>query len=256
MTRVIPCLDIRDGRVVKGIHFVDLVDAGDPVQVAKTYSDSGADELVFLDITASHEGRRTLVDTVYKVAEQVFIPLTVGGGISDIDLVRQLLRSGADKISVNSPAVRDPSLISRLADKFGSQCITVAVDARWSIDHWEVIINGGRIPTGIDVLSWVRQAEKLGCGEILLTSMDTDGTRNGYDIALLDAVSSCVRVPIVASGGAGSAEHFSQAVTEGHASAVLAASLFHYGILSIQEVKEQMQKDGLSVRTIARNEKI
>jgi cyclase len=196
------------------------------------------------------------VDTVYKVAEQVFIPLTVGGGISDSNLVRELLRSGADKVSINSPAVKDPSLIGRLADKFGSQCITVAVDARRNGERWEVVINGGRIPTGLDVIEWVQKAQDLGCGEILLTSMDTDGTRNGFDIPLLEAVTSCVRVPVIASGGAGAASHFSLAVKEGHASAVLAASLFHYGILSIQEVKEQMRKDGISVRTIARNEKI
>lgn len=254
-TRVIPCLDIRDGRVVKGIRFVDIVDAGDPVEAARAYSEGGADELVFLDITASHERRKTLVDVVARVAEQVFIPLTVGGGISDADIVRELLNNGADKVSLNSPAVRRPELISELAGHFGTQCITVAIDAKLCDDspktaapRWEVYINGGRVPTGLDVVEWAARVQELGCGEILLTSMDCDGTKAGYDIPLLRAVSEAVRVPVIASGGAGRLEHFAEAVTAGKASAVLAASLFHYGELSIGEVKEDLRRRGIAVR--------
>ena len=247
--RVIPCLDIRDGRVVKGINFVNIVDAGDPVETARAYSESGADELVFLDITASHERRKTVVEVVREVASQVFIPLTVGGGISEPGIVRELLRSGADKVSVNSPAVRKPELVSVLAEKFGSQCITVAIDAKARGDGgWEVYISGGRIATGLDLVEWAARVEKLGCGEILLTSMDKDGTKSGFDLPMLKAVSSVVNVPVIASGGAGKAPDFAEAVIEGGASAVLAASLFHYGELSIDAVKADMAAQGLPVR--------
>lgn len=247
--RVIPCLDIRDGRVVKGVHFVDLVDAGDPVRAARAYCESGADELVFLDITASHEKRKTMIETVARVAEQVFIPLTVGGGISDAETVRELLNCGADKVSLNSSAVRRPELISELAERFGSQCVTVAIDAkRRDQSSWEVYTVGGRESAGLDAVEWAVRAQKLGCGEILLTSMDCDGTKNGYDLELLRAVSDAVTVPVIASGGAGELSHFAQAVTEGHAAAVLAASLFHYGELGIQDVKRYLQDQGLPVR--------
>lgn len=246
--RVIPCLDIKDGRVVKGINFVDLVDAGDPVQAARAYCENGADELVFLDITASHEKRKTMIETVARVAEQVFIPLTVGGGITDAYTVRELLHSGADKVSLNSSAVKRPELISELAERFGSQCVTVAIDAKKKGDSWEVYTVGGREGTGLDAVEWAVRAQSLGCGEILLTSMDRDGTKSGYDLALLRAVSDAVGVPVIASGGAGTLNHFSEAVTEGHAAAVLAASLFHYGELEILEVKKHLQTQGIAVR--------
>lgn len=247
-TRIIPCLDIRDGRVVKGINFVDIIDAGDPVETAKKYSQSGADEIVFLDITASHEKRRVIFDTVERTAAEVFIPLTVGGGISDLETVRQLLLSGADKVSLNSPAVNDPSLITKLAERFGSQCITVAIDAKREDGWWQVYINGGRTPTGIDAVKWAAEAAQRGCGEILLTSMGRDGTKEGFEIPLTKAISDAVNVPVIASGGAGKMEHFVSAVTEGGASAVLAASLFHYGELAINDLKAYMLEQGLSVR--------
>lgn len=247
--RIIPCLDVKDGRVVKGVNFVDLIDAGDPVEAARTYNAAGADELMFLDITASNEGRKTTIEMVAKTAEQVFIPMTVGGGISDLDIMRRLLLSGADKISVNSPAVRSPKLIGEMAMKFGSQCVTVAIDAKARQGGgWEVYINGGRIPTGLDAVEWAVQAVELGAGEILLTSMDRDGTKSGYDIPLTKAVSDAVSVPVIASGGAGQLSHFLEAVTEGGAHGLLAASLFHFGIVTIEETKQYLKDHGVPVR--------
>ena len=247
--RVIPCLDMRDGRVVKGIRFVDIADAADPAEAARAYCEGGADELVFLDITASHEQRKTLVDAMARVAEQVNIPLTVGGGISDADIARELLNNGADRVSVSSPAVRRPEFISELAGLFGKERVTVAIDAQQTgPQSWEVYINGGRVPTGLDPAKWAARAQELGCGEILLTSMDRDGTKDGYDIPLLRAVSGAVSIPVVASGGAGRLEHFAEAVTEGGASAVLAASLFHFGELTVAQVKEYLKQRGIAVR--------
>ena len=252
--RIIPCLDVRDGRVVKGVRFVDLRDAGDPVEQAVVYDAERADELVFLDITASHERREIVRDMVRRVAETVFIPFTVGGGLRSVDEIREILAAGADKISINSPAIRDPDLISAGAKRFGSQCMVVAIDAKRLPEaggagpHWEVYINGGRIPTGREAIAWAREAEDRGAGEILLTSMDADGTQAGYDIALLHAVSSAVRIPVIASGGAGQLEHFYEALTTGGASAVLAATLFHYKQLSIAEVKSYLAERGVPVR--------
>ncbi|MGH2689843.1 MAG: imidazole glycerol phosphate synthase subunit HisF [Actinomycetota bacterium] len=250
--RVIPCLDVHAGRVVKGVQFVDLVDAGDPVELAAAYDAEGADEIVFLDITASHEGRDTMVDVAHRTAEQVFIPLTIGGGIREIADARRLLRAGADKVSVNTAAVQRPALIAEGADQFGAQCIVVAIDARRrSTDPaqgWEVYTHGGRRPTGIDAVEWAVRAEELGSGEILLTSMDKDGTQDGYDVELLRAVSSAVNIPVIASGGAGTLDHFAEAVSDGMADAVLAASLFHFGQLSIKAVKEHMIGRGIVVR--------
>ena len=248
--RIIPCLDCKNGRVVKGTNFVDLRDAGDPVEVASMYDKSGADELVFLDITASSDGRNTTVDLVRKVAEKVFIPFTVGGGIRTIDDFKVLLREGADKISINSAAIMNPGLISDAADKFGSQCVVVAIDAKRSEDgsHWTIYKNGGRVDMGIDAVEWAMQAEKNGAGEILLTSMDCDGTKAGYDIELTRTVSDNVNIPVIASGGAGKLEHFKEAFTEGNADAVLAASLFHYKELEINEVKKYLREEGISVR--------
>ena len=248
--RVIPCLDVHAGRVVKGIRFVDLVDAGDPVELAAVYDREGADELVFLDITASHEERDTILDLARRTAEQVFIPLTVGGGVRTIDDVRRLLRAGADKVAVNTAAVQRPELISQGAEKFGVQCMVVAIDAqrRTSGRGWEVYTHGGRRPTDVDAEGWAVRAEELGAGEILLTSMDRDGTQDGYDLDLLSAVSSAVNVPVIASGGAGRLEHFSEALQEGRADAVLAASLFHFGRLSIGEVKSHLSEKGVNVR--------
>ena len=248
--RVIPCLDVNRGRVVKGVNFVNLIDAGDPVQVAKVYDTEGADELVFLDITASSDGRNTVVDMVRRVAEQVFIPFTVGGGIRTVDDFRLILREGADKVSVNSAAIMDPELISRAADKFGSQCVVLAIDAKKREDGsgWNIYKNGGRIDMGIDAVEWAVRAEKLGAGEILLTSMDCDGTKEGYDIELTAAISQSVSIPVIASGGAGKNEHFADAVLQGGADAVLAASLFHFKELSIGEVKRYMKEKGIPVR--------
>lgn len=238
------------GRVVKGVNFVNLKDVGDPVEIAQYYNEQGADELVFLDITATHEGRGTMIDVVERTAEKVFIPLTVGGGIRDINDYKEILRAGADKVSVNSAAVRDKYLISRAADKFGSQCVVVAVDGKMREDRsgWNVVINGGRIDTGLDLLEWVRDVEKLGAGEILLTSMDADGTKNGYDIALTKAVAEAVNIPVIASGGCGKLEHFAEVFQETKADAALAASLFHYKELTISEVKEYLTKTNIPVR--------
>lgn len=247
--RIIPCLDVKNGRVVKGVSFVDLVDAGDPVQCAAAYDKQGADELVLLDITATHEGRSTMIDIVEKVAKTVFIPFTVGGGIKTVDDFKELLRAGADKISVNSAAVRNPDLISDAAYKFGSQCVVCAVDAKKNGENsWEVYLNGGRIPTGIDAVKWAVEAEKRGAGEILLTSMDCDGQKNGYDIELTKAVSESVGIPVIASGGAGRAEHFYDAFTAGKADAVLAASLFHFNELPIPELKKYLNGKNIPIR--------
>lgn len=248
--RIIPCLDVNNGRVVKGVNFVNLQDAGDPVEIAAAYDKAGADELVFLDITASSDGRKTVVDMVRRVAERVFIPFTVGGGIRTVEDFRALLREGADKISVNSAAIDRPELIREAADKFGSQCVVVAIDAKRRADGsgWNIYKHGGRIDTGIDALSWVEKVYQLGAGEILLTSMDCDGTKAGYDIELTKRVSGLVPIPVIASGGAGAPEHFYDALTEGGAEAALAASLFHYKELTIREVKEYLRGRGVSVR--------
>ena len=252
--RIIPCLDVKDGRVVKGVRFVDLRDAGDPVEQAAVYDAERADELVFLDITASHERSDIMLDVVRRVAETVFIPFTVGGGLRTVEDIREILVAGADKISMNSPAVRRPELISEGAKRFGSQCIVVAIDAKRLAtvadepSRWEVYINGGRVPMGLDAVAWAREAEDRGAGEILLTSMDADGTQQGYDIELLRAVSSVVRIPVIASGGAGQLEHFYEALTEGGASAALAASLFHYKQLSIAQLKSYLSGRGVPVR--------
>jgi len=248
--RIIPCLDVNNGRVVKGVNFVNLTDAGDPVAIAEAYDAAGADELVFLDITASSDGRNTVVDMVRRVAEKVFIPFTVGGGIRTVDDFRAILREGADKVSVNSAAIKRPELIQEAAEVFGSQCVVVAIDAkrREPFDGWNIYLNGGRVDTGIDAIEWAKKAESLGAGEILLTSMDCDGTKNGYDIELTRQISEAVSIPVIASGGAGKLEHFKDAVTEGKADAVLAASLFHFKELEIKEVKEYLRKEGISVR--------
>jgi cyclase len=247
--RIIPCLDVKDGRVVKGVNFVNLRDAGDPVEIAKKYSDEGADEICFLDITASHEERKTMIDVVERTAAEVFVPLTVGGGVRTIEDVRQLLLAGADKVSINTAAVKDPDFVKRASERFGSQCIVVAIDARRvSPGKWEVYTHGGRIPTGIDALEWAKKMEENGAGEILLTSMDKDGTKSGYDIELTRAVSRAVSIPVIASGGAGSLDHLSDGVRDGEADAVLVASIFHYGEHSIKEAKEHMGSKGISVR--------
>ena len=248
--RIIPCLDVKGGRVVKGVNFVDLKDAGDPVEIGKAYDEAGADELVFLDITASSDARATVVDMVRKVAETVFIPFTVGGGIRTVEDFRALLREGADKISINSSAIQTPELICAAADKFGSQCVVVAIDAKRRPDGtgWNIYKNGGRIDVGIDALEWAAKVEKLGAGEILLTSMDCDGTKAGYDLELTRAVADAVSVPVIASGGAGTLEHFKEALTEGGADAALAASLFHYKELEIREVKGYLRGEGIPVR--------
>ena len=248
--RIIPCLDVNNGRGVKGVNFVDLKDAGDPVEIAKAYDKAGADELVFLDITASSDARNTVVDMVRKVAENVFIPFTVGGGIRTVDDFRALLREGADKISVNSAAIMRPELISEAAEKFGSQCVVVAIDAKRREDGgWNIYKNGGRIDMGIDAVEWAMKAEKLGAGEILLTSMDCDGTKAGYDLELTRTIPEKVSIPVNASGGAGTLEHFYDALSEkGKADAALAASLFHYKELEIREVKEYLRERGISVR--------
>jgi cyclase len=249
--RIIPCLDVKDGRVVKGIRFLDLRDAGDPVESARFYDEEGADELVFLDITASHEGRAIMRAVVERTAEQVFIPFTVGGGIRTVADVEEMLRAGADKVSINTAAVQNPRLIEEGARRFGSQCMVVAIDAKGGAhtpSGWEVYTHGGRTPTGMDAVAWARQAVDLGAGEILLTSMDTDGTRRGYDLPLLRAVTQAVSVPVIASGGAGCLEHFYQALTDGGADAALAASLFHYRELSIRQVKAYLAERNVRVR--------
>ena len=248
--RIIPCLDVHAGRVVKGVNFVDLRDAGDPVEIAAAYDAAGADELVFLDITASSDARSTVVDMVRKVAEKVFIPFTVGGGIRTVEDFKALLREGADKISVNSAAIMRPELISEAADKFGSQCVVVAIDAKRRADGsgWNIFKNGGRVDMGIDAVEWAMKADMLGAGEILLTSMDCDGTKAGYDLELTRTVAEHVSIPVIASGGAGTKEHFYDALTQGKADAVLAASLFHYKELEIRELKEYLRGRGVSVR--------
>lgn len=250
--RIIPCLDVDRGRVVKGTNFVQLRDAGDPVEVAARYEREGADELVFLDITASHEGRSIMLDVVRRTAEQVFMPLTVGGGIRSCDDIRQLLTAGCDKVSINSAACRDPEFVRQAAERFGSQCIVVNIDPKRVLREgrtvWEVHINGGRVPTGLEAVSWAREVERLGAGEIVLTSMDCDGTCDGYDLELTAAVSDAVGIPVVASGGAGKPEHLADAISLGHADAALAASIFHFGWYSIAETKRVMAARGLTVR--------
>ena len=248
--RIIPCLDVNAGRVVKGVNFVDLRDAGDPVEIAAAYDKAGADELVFLDITATSDARGTVVDMVRKVAEKVFIPFTVGGGIRTVDDFKMLLREGADKISINSAAINNPTLISEAADKFGSQCVVVAIDARRRADGsgWNVYKNGGRIDTGLDAVEWAMKANQLGAGEILLTSMDCDGTKAGYDLEITRQIADNVSIPVIASGGAGTKEHFYDALTAGGADAALAASLFHYKELEIMDLKNYLSDRGVSVR--------
>lgn len=247
--RIIPCLDVKDGRVVKGTNFVSLKDAGDPVELARFYDAELADELVFLDITASVEERSTIIDVVERTANDVFIPFTVGGGIRTAEDIRKMLKAGADKVSVNTAAIKNPELIAEGAKRFGRQCMVLAVDARQSGEgRWEVYINGGRTPTGLDVMAWARQGVELGAGEILLTSMDKDGTKDGYDIALTRAVSEAVGVPVIASGGAGELRHFYEVLTAGRADAVLAASVFHYGQYSVRQVKEYLKAQGVEVR--------
>ena len=247
--RIIPCLDVRDGRVVKGVNFVNIRDAGDPVELARFYSDQRADEIVFLDITATSDGRATVADVVERTAEQVFVPLTVGGGIRTLEDFRQLLRAGADKISVNSAAVKDPGLISRAAERFGSQCVVLAIDARRRPEgSYEVVVAGGRTPTGLDAVEWARRGEALGAGEILLTSMDADGTKAGFDLEMTRAVTQAVSIPVIASGGCGSLEHFAQVFAETDCDAALAASLFHFGELTVPQVKEYLRKRKIPVR--------
>ncbi|MEE1076517.1 MAG: imidazole glycerol phosphate synthase subunit HisF [Acutalibacteraceae bacterium] len=246
--RIIPCLDVKNGRVVKGTSFVNLRDAGDPVQCAIEYDKQGADELVLLDITASSDARNIMVDIVSEVANSIFIPFTVGGGIRTVDDFTQILRAGADKVSVNSAAIKRPDIINEAAYKFGSQCVVVAIDAKRNGNSWEVYINGGRIPMGMDVVEWAKEAEKRGAGEILLTSMDCDGQKQGYDLELTKAVSESVGIPVIASGGAGALEHFKDAFTQGKADAVLAASLFHFGEIPIPTLKQYLDKENISVR--------
>ncbi len=249
--RIIPCLDVRDGRVVKGVNFVNIRDAGDPVELATFYSKQGADEIVFLDITATYEARKTVADVVRRTMEQVYVPVTVGGGIRTLDDFQELLRAGADKISVNSAAVKNPALISAAAERFGSQCVVLAVDARrWpdGRDGYEVVIAGGRVPTGKDLIQWVREGERLGCGEILLTSMDADGTKKGFDLEMTRAVTDAVGIPVIASGGCGALEHFADVFTMANADAALAATLFHYGELTVPEVKRYLKTKQIPVR--------
>ena len=248
--RIIPCLDVHAGRVVKGINFVNLRDAGDPVEQAVIYDHEGADELVFLDITATHEGRETMLDVVRRVADAIFIPFSVGGGLRTVEDMRATLLAGADKIAVNSAAVRTPDLITQGAERFGSQCIVVAIDARWNGATYEVYVSGGRIPTGLDAIHWAREVERRGAGEILLTSMDRDGTQDGYEIPLTRAITEAVTIPVIASGGAGTLEHFREALTAGGADAALAASLFHFRQLSVSQVKTYLHDHGVSVRLV------
>ena len=251
--RIIPCLDVKDGRVVKGTNFLNLKDAGNPVEIAALYDQQGADELIFLDITASYENRNIILDVVRKTAEQVFMPLTVGGGIRNIDDIRQLLKAGSDKVSINTAAVKDPEFVTRAARRFGSQCIVVAIDAKKVKSNvnsirWEIYINGGRTSTGLGAVEWAREVESRGAGEILLTSMDCDGTKDGFDIELNGAISDAVNIPIIASGGAGKLEHFYDVFTKGKVDAALAASIFHYREITIQEVKEYLIKKGINIR--------
>lgn len=248
--RIIPCLDVRDGRVVKGVNFVNIRDAGDPVELATYYSQQGADEIVFLDITATYEARKTVSDVVRRTVQQVFVPVTVGGGIRTLEDFQELLRAGADKISVNSAAVKDPTLITRAAERFGSQCVVLAIDARHRPEGgYEVVVAGGRIPTGLDAVEWAKQGEALGAGEILLTSMDADGTKQGFDLEMTRAITSAVGIPVIASGGCGSLAHFAQVFREADADAALAASLFHYGELTVPEVKDYLRAEGIPVRS-------
>ena len=251
--RIIPCLDVKDGRVVKGVNFVNLRDAGDAVENAVFYDEEGADELVFLDITASHEKRKTTIKLANKVAESIFLPFTVGGGISTIDDIRNLLNAGCDKVSINTAAVKRPAFIKESSKRFGNQCIVVAMDARCKVktkdkEKWEIYINGGRTPTGLDAIQWAKKAQSLGAGEILLTSMDYDGTKEGYDIELTRRISESVKIPVIASGGAGNLEHLHEALTAGKADAVLAASIFHFRTYSVGEAKEYLKKKGVKVR--------
>jgi cyclase len=246
--RVIPCLDVHDGRVVKGVQFVDLNEAGDPVVLAERYDAQGADELVFLDITATHEGRESMYDVVRRTAENVFIPFTVGGGIRTVDDVRRMLRTGADKVSLNTGAVRNPRVLGDAADAFGAQCVVCAIDARRRDGGWEVVVEGGRTPTGKDAIEWAQEAERLGAGEILLTSMDRDGTQDGYDLELTRTVADAVGIPVIASGGAGTPAHLVDAVTEGRADAALVASIVHYGTYTVRDLKEFMAERGVPVR--------
>jgi imidazole glycerol-phosphate synthase subunit HisF len=250
--RIVPCLDVKAGRVVKGINFVELRDAGDPVELAQAYDRAGADELVFLDITASHEDRGTMLDVVYRTAEQVFIPLTVGGGIQSLENIKDLLRAGADKVSLNSAAVKNPETIDRASDRFGSQCIVVAIDAKRRQDPhnpgWDVYVKGGRENTGLDAVKWAQEVTKRGAGELLVTSMDADGTKAGYDLDLTRSIASQIQIPVIASGGAGNCEHIYQAVTTGHAQAALLASLLHYGELTVAEIKDYLKHRQIPVR--------
>lgn len=247
--RIIPCLDVRDGRVVKGVNFVNIRDAGDPVELARFYSEQGADEIVFLDITATSDARDTVADVVERTASQVFVPLTVGGGIRTLEDFQRLLRAGADKISVNSAAVKDPALISRAAERFGSQCVVLAIDARKREDgSYEVVVAGGRTPTGMDAIEWAREGERLGAGEILLTSMDADGTKAGFDLDMTRAVTEAVSIPVIASGGCGSLEHFAEVFQQTNCDAALAASLFHFGELTVPQVKEYLAGQNIPVR--------
>ena len=246
--RIIPCLDVKEGRVVKGVNFINLIDAGDPVEIAKSYSDLGADEVVFLDITASSDKRDIILDVVEKTAKVVFIPLTVGGGIRSIDDISRILNAGADKVSINSAAVHNPQLINEGAKKYGNQCIVVAIDAKWTGEFYEVYINGGRTPTGKDAIMWAKECEERGAGEILLTSMDKDGTKSGFELKLTSLVSSAVSIPVIASGGAGKKEDFRDVFKEGKADAALAASLFHFNILPIKELKEYLKDNNVEVR--------
>ena len=247
-TRLIPCLDVKNGRVVKGVNFLDLKDAGDPVEQAKFYDDSGADELCFLDITASHENRGTILGVVERTAEQCFIPLTVGGGIRTLEDIRRLLKAGADKISINTAAVKNPQLVESAAKKFGSQCVVVALDARRTNKSYEIFTHGGRTQTGIDALDWAKRMESLGAGELLLTSMDRDGTQKGFDLELTQMIADAVKIPLIASGGVGKLQHLVDGVKVGHASAVLAASIFHFGAYSIGEAKSYMESKGIAIR--------
>lgn len=251
--RIIPCLDLNYGRVVKGVNFINLIDAGDPVEVARTYNAFGADEIVFLDITASSDGRGTMLDTISRASEQVFIPLTVGGGIRTVEDFKTILSCGADKVSVNSAAIKNPSLITEAALRFGSQCVVLAVDAKKNdFGRWDVYLNGGRVKTDLDALDWIVKAEKLGAGEVLLTSMDKDGTKSGYDIPLTRAVAEAVNIPVIASGGAGKKEDFAEVLTEGKADAALAASLFHFGIIDMKELKDYLSENGIPIRKAGR----
>ncbi|MBD1910695.1 MULTISPECIES: imidazole glycerol phosphate synthase subunit HisF [unclassified Leptolyngbya] len=250
--RILPCLDVKAGRVVKGVNFVNLRDAGDPVELAQVYNEAGADELVFLDITATHEDRDIIYDVVYRTAEQVFIPLTVGGGISSLDTIKKLLRAGADKVSINSSAVRDPDFINQASDRFGNQCIVVAIDARRREDPenpgWDVYVRGGRENTGIDALKWAKEVEQRGAGELLVTSMDADGTQAGYDLELTRAIADQVQIPVIASGGAGTCQHIYEALTDGKAEAALLASLLHYGQLTVAEIKSYLVDHQIPMR--------